>query len=238
MENAAWEHGGGMCSCTDFGVITNTILWNNTAPNGPELAVYPTLGDLTIRYSDVRGGLGACYVDPWNTLYWESGMIDADPSMVDPSSGDYHLRYDSPCRDAGDPLEPGLPTEDFEGDPRIAEIAPDMGADEFHPHLYLTGNTVPSGDVELKFIGYPGTPINGLVLGVNLYDPPLTCDYGEWNIAPPTQILFGFGVLPAEGVTLFPGTLPPTPAGPYTVYLQAVIDLWLTNLYTLNVNGP
>lgn len=44
-------------------------------------------------------------------LYWECGSIDnpgpndtsADPRFVNPAGHDYHLRYDSPCIDAGNP---------------------------------------------------------------------------------------------------------------------------------------
>ena len=49
-----------------------------------------------------------------------SGNICLDPLLVDAPGGDCHLRYDSPCRDAGTNAAPGLPGEDCEGDPREA----------------------------------------------------------------------------------------------------------------------
>ena len=51
--------------------------------------------------------------------------------MLDPLGLDIHLLPSSPCRDAGNPLAAGLPTIDFEGDPRVLGMAPDMGADEY-----------------------------------------------------------------------------------------------------------
>jgi hypothetical protein len=110
-----------------------------------------------------------------------------------------------------------------------------MGADEFYPHLYLTGDTTSTGNVEIKFIGLPGDLINCLILGINIFEPPLPCDYGDWYMENPFQIMTGFGTIPADGVKIFPGTIPTFPPAPYTVYMQGVIDMWLTNLCTVNV---
>ncbi|MEW6185857.1 MAG: hypothetical protein AB1585_08990 [Thermodesulfobacteriota bacterium] len=69
---------------------------------------------------------------------------------MDPAGGDFHLRYDSPCIDAGyaltfgylpSPYPYGLPDTDFEGNKRIVDSdgdgAPgiDIGADEVVPNL-------------------------------------------------------------------------------------------------------
>jgi len=45
-------------------------------------------------YCDIQGG--------WHG----TGNIDADPLFVDPTLGDYHLQWPSPCIDAGDPESP------------------------------------------------------------------------------------------------------------------------------------
>jgi hypothetical protein len=55
--------------------ITSSILWNNAAPNDPEI-----YGSCVVSYTDVRGG----YLGP--------GNIDADPCFADPCDGDYHLQ--------------------------------------------------------------------------------------------------------------------------------------------------
>ena len=68
-------------------------------------------------------------------MWTESGNnVDSNPLLVDPANNDFHLQPTSPMIDAGTtavPEPPGLPTIDFEGDPRISGVAPDIGADEF-----------------------------------------------------------------------------------------------------------
>jgi hypothetical protein len=87
-------------------IITDCILWDNTAPNEPTISGHPN-----VSYSDVEGG--------WPGV----GNIAADPCFADANSGNYHLksqagRWDpnsqiwvqddvtSPCIDAGDPMSP------------------------------------------------------------------------------------------------------------------------------------
>ena len=66
-----------------------------------------------------------------------NGNIDADPLWMDPANGDYRLRINSPCIDAG--TDTGLST-DFNGNPMPIDVvgvgidgpsAHDMGAFEF-----------------------------------------------------------------------------------------------------------
>ncbi|MBU0754030.1 MAG: hypothetical protein KJ645_02755 [Planctomycetes bacterium] len=104
-------------------MITNNIIWNESNWG---LFVEGTQG---IRYCNVSGG------------YPGEGNIDTGPLFVDPENGDFHITFNSPCRGSGDNVAPGLPEFDFEGDPRIACGTVDMGADEFHTHLYYTGHT-------------------------------------------------------------------------------------------------
>ena len=85
-------------------------MWGDTAPTGPEIALYLTSrpSTLTITYSDVQGGEAAVYVDPGCTLNWGAGMIDADPLFVPGPGGNFYLSQtaagqgsDSPCINAG-----------------------------------------------------------------------------------------------------------------------------------------
>ena len=54
-------------------------------------------------------------------------LYDLDPLLADPAAGDFHLRYDSPCIDAGERLKhgnlswPALPATDFYGDKRVVD---------------------------------------------------------------------------------------------------------------------
>jgi len=84
-------------------------------------------------------------------------MIDEDPLFVDQQYCDYHLTYGSPCRNAAGREESEVLVTDMENDPRRFQFYPDMGADEFHNHLYCTGDFTPSGSIEGKIIGLPDT---------------------------------------------------------------------------------
>jgi len=147
MKNVAAGYGGGIFTYSPGApVIVNSILWGDTAPHGPELAVvsldYPST--LTIRYSDVEGGPSAAYLEPNCTVDWQRGNMAFDPLLArlpDPGSdlqwgtpddnyGDPHLTAGSPCVDAGSNVISGLPSDDFEGDARVRHCRVDMGADE------------------------------------------------------------------------------------------------------------
>jgi parallel beta-helix repeat protein len=115
-QNKADSTGGGIdCSDASFG-ITNTIFWKNEAPISPQIhGVNPI-----VTYCDVEGG-------------WPgAGNIDEDPLFFNPSTGDFRISKDSPCRNIGDNNALDLPATDFEGDPRVFEWVVDMGADEFY----------------------------------------------------------------------------------------------------------
>lgn len=98
--------------------VTNSILWDNADQR--EILVDDAA--LSVTYSAVEGG--------WPGI----GNIAVDPLLVDPASGDYHLRFWSPCIDAG--TDGGLDT-DFEWDLRPFDGDGDgigrcdMGADEW-----------------------------------------------------------------------------------------------------------
>jgi len=118
--NAAVARGGGLFSCDN--IIRNCIIWENMAPDDAELA------DCSIpSYSTIKDWTGG-----------GTGNIVADPKLVNPLLGDFHLQSTSPCIDAGCMVS-GL-EEDFEGDPRPFDGTPeprgdgsdiDIGADEF-----------------------------------------------------------------------------------------------------------
>ena len=144
--NQALQFGGGVC--TAYGAspyVSNSILWNDSAPAGPELALVRGIGmwtgspsSLSVSYSDIEGGYAACLVAVGCTLSWGSGNIDADPLFVVPGSwsqgewgaGDYHLTSLSPCIDTG--IDFGI-LSDSDGDSRPLGAGYDIGADEFAP---------------------------------------------------------------------------------------------------------
>jgi predicted outer membrane repeat protein len=104
-------------------LVSNCILWNNAAPTGAEIALnglFPA--EMTVAYSDVRGGEQGVFVQAGFTLYWGDGNIDADPQFADPAYDDYRLSSGSPSIDAGDNTV--VPVEiltDLDGHPRFID---------------------------------------------------------------------------------------------------------------------
>jgi hypothetical protein len=115
---------------------TNCAIWGN---NGD--AIYGGSKDVT--YCDIEGGLegeGNMAAEPEfvEAGYWD---VNGTPNDVNDDfwvEGDYHLRRDSPCIDAGDPnYIPEANETDLDGKPRVLDgdedgtAIVDMGAYEF-----------------------------------------------------------------------------------------------------------
>lgn len=130
--NSAGDIGGGIyCYSSSSPVITNTIIWGNDAPQGPQLFAEP--GSVpVVTWCDIQGG--------WTG----AGVIDANPKFSNPSNNDFHLSVSSPCIDAGDNSAPNLPNLDVDGQERIVRgnrniqngypvplTIVDIGADEY-----------------------------------------------------------------------------------------------------------
>jgi parallel beta-helix repeat protein len=128
--------------------LTNSILWGNTASQGPAVFLEPSTGSIvSIRYSDVEGG------------YTGQGNTDQPPRFVGGDPFDYHLEHDSPCRDAGDPsYRPVEGETDIDGESRVIGGRVDMGADEY----LLLGDSNRDGVVDLlDFVAFFACMKNG-----------------------------------------------------------------------------
>lgn len=239
--NTAAVCGGGVCIFDNCSLnITNSIIWNNEAPSGPEIKIVSAKwgSELSIRHSAVKGGQGQVDVDYGAILYWGNGMIEDDPLFVDEAGDDLHLTYNSPCRNAGDNnavIEP----IDYEGDPRIAwNGTVDMGADEFHSHLYITGQKTPGGTIEGRLVGRPETSPVGLFLGSAILESSMPTAWGHFLLAPPWYLFGPLGSIPSDGILNITTVIPSLPPAPYDLYLQGLVGLnpdSLTNACLLEV---
>src|SRR5437764_5330653 len=59
------------------------------------------------------------------------GNITADPVFADILGQNFHLQAISPAIDTGTNSAPGLPTTDYDGDPRTVNNTVDIGVDEY-----------------------------------------------------------------------------------------------------------
>ncbi len=225
-ENRANTSGGGIWCVGSDAPITNTIVWGNTAGHAdPE--IHLTLGsDPAVTYCDVGGG-------------WPgTGNIDADPWFVEPAIGDYHMTFDSPCRERGNHNAPHLPQKDFEGDWRDPCGIPDIGADEFWSHLYCMGDIIPQSACSVRITAFPGVKA-WFVAGGGLRNPPYPSQYGDLYLLPPYR-LFYLGEVPATGVLIVDVQVPAQWNPGQSHYFQALFEslpplsyLYLSNLMTL-----
>lgn len=128
VENYADDCAGGLhiWSGANASNIYNNIIWGNTATMGGDIFFLPcavNVNGFNNDYSDIYGN--------WSS---EANNIDQNPLFKGPNS--YHLRYTSPCKDAGTAVAPLLPANDYDGEPRFLGSAPDIGADEYM--IYFT----------------------------------------------------------------------------------------------------
>jgi len=105
-----WTDYGGAIYVGNFAdlVLSNSILWANSARYGSQIATDWIYSSVAVSYCDIQGG------------YEGTGSLDTDPLFASAENGDYHLksqagRWDpvagvwvkddvtSPCIDAGDP---------------------------------------------------------------------------------------------------------------------------------------
>ncbi len=156
--------GGGVSAIGSIVLIGNTIVGNtafdgssgvfteelspSTISNNIVVAATGQTGIVCDQFSSifpnfshndvVSPGGGQAYSSNCAASAQGNGNISLDPLFVNSSGGDYHLQATSPTIDAGDNAAPNLPTQDFDGKPRIASGSAttcvntvDMGVYEF-----------------------------------------------------------------------------------------------------------
>ncbi len=218
--NKAKGSGGGFtCDHNSSPIVTNTILWNNSGPIGKEISVIDS-STLTVSHTDVEGGQSSCFVATGSTLNWGAGMIDSDPMLIY-----YHLAINSPCKDAGDNSAQSLPTEDYDGDPRIAGGTVDIGADEFYYHLFKTGDVVPGRNVEIWATGLPTQTVK-LGYSSSYQLPPVNTPHGYFYLTRPLMNIISLPDIWPDGYSFYTFTVPTTWVPGERYYLQAFLGPW------------
>ncbi len=242
VDNEASTSGGGLgCTISCSLVVTNTILRSNHAARGPEAYIgdFFSPSSLTLSHSNISGGKASIRITSGSSLVMGQGNIDADPIFVSQEKDDFHITADSPCLNCGDGSIPSLPATDFEEDPRNWDGQVDIGADEFHVHLYGSGQVVPGEKVTMHIVGSPGKPVV-LYLGASILEPPKPTPGGLLHLMPPPAYTWNLGAVSKTGVLDFSLTIPfswPAPGREYP--FQALIGppgsqaSMLTNLLIL-----
>ncbi|MHC4500121.1 MAG: hypothetical protein ACYS21_13515 [Planctomycetota bacterium] len=134
--NWADRRGGAMYNRFDTEVtLTNSVLWDNTALEGRQIALrYDS--SLTISCCDLQGGAQDVNVVE-SLIDWGDGNIDYDPCFVESGywdangvwiEGDYRLQRGSMCVDRGDNASVPADRDDLDGDGNTVEPIPwDLG---------------------------------------------------------------------------------------------------------------
>ncbi len=133
--NSAALGAGIACSSTDPSQkselsVANCILWDPGSIANQDGSTFQ------VTYSDVYGGWtgpGNLNVEPGLLAagHWDAGPNPSNPADDTWSDGDYHLAWESPCVDAGDPCAVADAAQmDFAGLPRFSGLRVDLGAYE------------------------------------------------------------------------------------------------------------
>lgn len=224
--------------------LRNSILWDNKGSfNSAEIYVAGG-GSLSIGYCVVQGWIPSIVVKPGGSLAWGPKNLDADPQFVDQAGQDYHLVYQSPCRNGGDEtLVPQGVDYDFEGDRRVVNGAVDIGADEFDYRLYPQGMAAPGTELGLTFIGRPDADPVRLLSSPGLAATPLATSHGILFLERPLRSV-DQDPIPAGGVLETTLVLPEWWMPGEEYYMQALVGPFggpqtrLTNLLKLQVEDP
>jgi hypothetical protein len=130
--NDGYNMGGALENFYGTPTIINSILWGNTATQGPEIYNAAANPVITVTYSNIK----------FTGVYTGTGNINVDPRFVLPISyaaaptttGNYHLQAGSPAIDHG--ANAGV-TADLDGRKRPLGAGYDIGAYESPLYAYL-----------------------------------------------------------------------------------------------------
>lgn len=178
-DNSADDMGGAVFAQGSAVVVRNCIMWANPALAASDFSSFDVTPNVT--YSNIAGG-------------WPgTGNLNTDPLFVDAANRDLNLLPNSPCVDAGDPLDPV--------DPDLTP--PDMGAlptGQFAPQ-FTRADCNADGSVNLSdavytlgylFVPFPTIPLCAESCDanedfvINVADPVFTLNYLFQGGSPPS----------------------------------------------------
>jgi len=155
---ASKYYGGGVDCLTDSApVITNNIITSNGGSG-----IYALTTPPVTRYNNVWGNGAGDYNSPAEANQTGiNGNISVDPCFVRPDTNNFHIDYNSPCKNAGDPNYTAPTGEtDIDGEQRIFDIIVDMGADEVVTNPFDLNNDGIVGYYELDVLSAEWLQIN------------------------------------------------------------------------------
>jgi len=178
-DNTAGNVGGLSVHRDGKASITNSIFWNNRPNQISVRGIRETdFSELFVNYCDVEFSMDSIEVDTLAELHWGTGNITADPLFQDKTNGNYRLKDDSPCIDAGvDSITQNgilyfVPLTDMDGFPRPQDGATlvDMGAYENQNVLALLSQDEPDN---FLINTYPNPLRDHLNINLSLNQPYL-----------------------------------------------------------------
>ncbi|HUS25963.1 MAG TPA: right-handed parallel beta-helix repeat-containing protein [Nevskiaceae bacterium] len=123
------NQGSGIYAESDaFITLTNNIIV--AAQGGEAINCGNSVTGLTLNHNNIFSSGGIAYAGNCISQTGINGNISANPKFVNAGNGNYHLKSNSPSKDAGDKTAPGLPAKDFDGDNRVIHHKVDQGIDE------------------------------------------------------------------------------------------------------------
>lgn len=195
--------------------MTGQITNNNFTNNG-YFGLEVTAPGVSLHNNNFFGNQGAVT----GTFASQTGSLAADPRYADPSAADLHLRPNSPLRDKGIAT---TSLNDFDGEDRSQDSAPDIGADEVvSPGTFIRA---PFELISFTAIGTIGTPGKTYVQLIGFIPANIPTTYGTFAFDLATSLILVVGTLPMNGYAATPITVPVLPSSTlgFSVITQSLI---------------